>query len=308
MSNSNKLIGIGMLVGGIILAVRAKQSGPLNGFEGFGSSFKKAVKKTTSSIKKVTDSKTLRPILAVASAGTSELTRKSAGFISDPSKQLKKLNPMTVLSKSPVFSKTLLFRRFAGGKPKSSGQATAAPEEIAYLDAFNQPITEAEYNAIMAVVNKVGSGIVSGPMMNGTYQTWPGNGILSAAEYNLWLRAGGAAAAPNSDQYRSPPLIATNPGQQSSGGGDGTSYTSIVSPSGQAPNDPDYQEAADAFGDGSQSAQTPQSTLLPGAAPAPTEQEYAALPAEAPAPKKLNPFVIGGVLLAVPVLMGMGGK
>ncbi len=303
MSNSNKLIGIGMLVGGIILAVRAKQSGPLNGFEGFGSSFKKAVKKTTSSIKSVTDSKTLRPILAVASAGTSELTRKSAGFIADPSKQLKKLNPMTVLSKSPVFSKTLLFRRFAGGKPKSTGQATAAPEEIAYLDAFNQPITEAEYLAIMGVVNKPVTPPVSGPYLNGSYQDSSGK-ILSAAEYNLWLRAGGAAAVPVSN---SPPLI-SHSGGSNSGGGDGTSYTSIVTPSGSAPNDPDYQEAAEAFGDGSQSAQTPQSTLLPGAAPAPTEQEYAALPAEAPAPKKLNPFVIGGVLLAVPVLMGMGGK
>lgn len=300
MSNTNKLLGVGLLVGGIILAVRAKQSGPLNGFDGFGSSFKKAAKSVKKSVSKVTDNKILRPVLAVATAGTSELTRKSVNFSVDPSKELKKLNPMNVLAKSPVFSKTLLFRRFAGGKPSASGEATAAPEQTTYTDAAGNVITQAEYNAIMAVASKVMPPL-TGPHLNGAYQDSMGQ-IISASEYQLWLRAGGstAIAVPN---MPSAPVVSDPYGAGSGGGsGSGTSYTSIVTPTGEAPNDPDYQDASQAFSDGAQQ------TLLPGAAEAPTEQQYAALPATEAPKKKLNPFVIGGVLLAVPVLMGMGGK
>jgi len=100
----------------------------LEGLGGFGSSFKKAVKKTTSSVKKLADNKITKVPLAIATGGASLATSKVIG---------------TVTKKSPLF-KTV---------SKSPDKTPAASnQEVIYQDVNGTPISLTQYNAIISAM------------------------------------------------------------------------------------------------------------------------------------------------------------
>lgn len=109
----------------------------LEGLSGFGSSFKKAVKKGAKAVSKIS------PSAAIV---------KKVTNTSDPGDLLKKVDPVKNLHKSPVFSKTMLVRKIGPkGSPKNR-ERPAPNQPVVYQDARGNTITESQYNAIVSAV------------------------------------------------------------------------------------------------------------------------------------------------------------
>lgn len=190
-----------LLVGGLAyLGYRAKQaaeavvapaplpppnSGPvvnglsfyqLEGLSGFGSSFKKAVKKGTKAVSKIS------PSAAIIKKVTNTDT---------PGDLLKKIDPVKNLHKSPVFSKTMLVRKLRPrGRPQDNTPAQPG-QEIVYQDVKGNTITEAEWNALTTAVSS------NTPIAVGGKWALP-SGILTAEN-------------PNKPAHQSPPFVPAGP-------------------------------------------------------------------------------------------------
>ncbi len=302
-SSHKKLLALGCIAGGLFLAYRARHdTNPVNGLGRF--SIKRAVQSVsnavTAPIAKVVPAKIAKPLVAVATGGGSLITQHVSKVVSDPKSAFAKIDPIKNLSKSPVFSRTLLAKKFFAGKPTNAGAQPQPGQEVVYQDAQGNTISQSVYDQIMAVANRVVPPM-TGPMPGGLYVDSAGQQFTNG-EYTLWLRAGGGQASPyqapvsNSAPFvppgyqfptQSAPVSYTAPPAASGGGGGGGG-------DGQS-----YADAASAFGPGTSTAPA-----------AEAQQQYATAPADLPAQpaKKMNPFVVIGTLLAVPVVMAVANK
>lgn len=268
------IVPLALIAGGILLWKRSTQVvevGPtghaanaLPGMSGFGSKLKKAVKKAAKVATKVD------PV-----AATVHEVKK---VVDDPKRFITK--PVNLLSKLPGASKSPLVRKL---KPRGSPQSTVQPEPgqpIVYQDVNGATITEGEYNAIL---NAMAAG---SPVQFGDRWAMPAGYMITAAQY--------AAQFPGTSGSQA----TTSAGGPSSG----TSFTSIYTPEGSAPNDPSYN--APSSGGGASYDLGPEAPAVQQYAPASAD-----MPAAAPADKKFNPLLAVGALIAVPVVMGLtGGK
>ncbi len=155
------LVPLALIAGGFMLWKRSQVqvvvpvSGAMPGMGDLGFSLKKAMKKVTSKVQKVTDSKVLRPALAVTTFGMSEMTRAATNFATDPSKEFKRINPIRQMSFDPLLKNSPLVRKL---RPKGQKQDTtpAAPgQQVIYQDQYGNVITQAQYEAAMAAQSGV---------------------------------------------------------------------------------------------------------------------------------------------------------
>lgn len=255
--------------------------GALPGMGGFGSKFKKAVSNVshaiTKPIEKIVPAKIAKPMMAVATGGASEAMRHTAKVVSNPGNALKKLDPVTNLAKSPVFSKSKLIRKL-----NRSGQQDTTPAEpgqqIVYQDAYGNTVTKYQYDMLVMAIS-------TGQPFQFADGSWamPTGLIISDATYKAQNPQ--AIVPPTSQQQSAwyPPSAGTT------GGATGGGYSSST-----------YQDATTAFPAQSASAEAP--AAVQQFAPAPS-----AAPSAAPADKKFNPLLAVGAFLAVPVVMGLTG-
>ncbi len=276
------LVPAALILGGFLLYKRSQQtvlvaaghdSNALPGMSGFGKSFKKAVGKVANVVTKIS------PTGMIVGKVT-----KVVGGSTNPFDTISKLDPIKLMAKTPLLNKAPFVARLAS-RGRAQPTIDAEPgQPVVYQDVNGKIITEQEYNAIMGA-------ITSGqPRQFGTLWAMPDGYMITAAEY--------ASRYPGTTSQ--PPLVTD---YANGSGGTGTSFTSIYTPEGNAPNQPTGGASSGGGADYS----------LPPEAPTiqPSQQQYAAAPADMPqvAEKKFNPLIAIGALLAVPVVMGLtGGK
>lgn len=250
----------------------------MDGMGGFKKKFKKAAKQATNVFEKISP--------------TAQIAKQAKKIVADPKGMLKKLDPVNVLAKSPIFSKTRLIRKL---RPKGQQQDTSIQPEpdqpIVYQDITGASITEAEYNALLSAQSS------DTPIQVGNMWAMPAGYLITAAQYAEKFPG---ASNTGGGGYQSPGIMPPSHGAR-----DGTSYTTIYSPEGQAPNDP-----APGGGGGGGGSGFKFDTGTAFINPVPTQQYApAASDMATPAAKRFNPLIAIGALIAVPVVMGLtGGK
>ena len=250
-------------------------NGPYGAFPlaGLGSRFKRSFSKVTAPIKKITSNKIMRPVLAVATGGASEMVKKSISVATDPGNTIKKdlLKPINMAASLPGGKKLPLVKKFG----TSTQNATPAAEQaVVYQDANGNDISKAEYDALIQAVSTGQAVYFAGKwaMPNGVF--------MSNADYMALNSGGGGYNGP-----QSPPILPqphSNKDRWSTGSGSGYSSGSYGGSGYELP------------------PEAPQSA-------ASVQQQYAQPDTVVHTEKKFNPLIAIGALIAVPVVLGLTG-